>query len=65
MSSSASHSPKTVSLLKTATHTFATRKNLPGSILQEPGFIIADYWIIGLLLPIIGFNMPIDFTITL
>ena len=34
----ASNNPKTVSLLKTATHTFATRKNLPGSLLQKPEF---------------------------
>ena len=37
MSSSASHNPKTVSLLKAATHTFATRKNVRDSLLQEPG----------------------------
>ena len=39
MSSSASHSPKAVSLLKTATHTLATRKNLPGSVLQVSGLL--------------------------
>ena len=38
MSSSASRNPKTVPLLKTATHMFATPKNLPDSLLQEPGF---------------------------